>query len=367
MCRLASVTCLMCWIVLLGCFSLFAWAPAQAQDLATLNIGATDYDGLPLEGVPFTVQSTVPGSAETSKTVRTDAYGQAEFALSDPAAVATVTLASMDYQAVQPVRTSDAGDRWLMFQLFRSDVERMRLAERAAFARQWAKVVSGRTPPSTGPGDPLPPEAVSAFLEQTRREIPEPLTHPADSPTSPGAFRVSVIDTQGQRIAGQVVYLFCFDPASNAVRPAGAARTDQYGTVYFDRAVPGLIHRAETRSNAGEARSTLLRAKSGAMQRFPALVLRDPFEVLSGFVYNGSVPAPGTMVSTRPRPGSRDLSAITDEAGFFTLAPLPPGEQRFAILGNTSDGPRAATLTLEPGYEEYLIPFHVFPKANGGG
>lgn len=326
-------------------------------------VGATGFDGLPTEGVAFSVAWST-GAGDVSETLlRTDAYGRLEASLPDVETVATVRLADERFRAPQGERVSRAGDRLLMFSLFNARIEEMSGAEREAFAQRWAEFAA-KTNDASRAADAATPSRVAAFLEGTRREDAgaEPFVHPADASTSAATLVVRVVTTQGTPSANAIVYLFGYDDSVDALRVAGSERTNARGLAVFRHVVPNRLHRAEARGeNDLIGRTGIVLTKPSQRHEPAPIVLRRQDEVISGVVFDGDHPAAGTMVQVVG--GRTPLKALTDQLGYFTLAPVRGGAQTLLIHRQTSAGSRMAYYPVTADGSEPMIPFHLVARA----
>ncbi|MBX3728368.1 MAG: hypothetical protein KF858_04215 [Candidatus Sumerlaeia bacterium] len=326
-------------------------------------IGATGFDGLPAEGVAFSVAWSTDGGDVSETLLRTDAYGRLEAELPDSETVATVRLADERFRTPQGERVSQAGDRLLMFSLFRARVEEMSNAEREAFAQRWVEFATDSVD-ATPAHDVATPSRVAAFLEGTRREDAgaEPFVHPEDASTSAATLVVRVVTTQGTPSGNAIVYLFGYDETVDALRVAGSERTNARGIAVFRQVVPNRLHRAEARGeNELTGRTGIVLTKPGQRHEPAPVVLRRHDEVLSGVVFDGDRPAAGTMVQVVG--GRTPVKALTDQMGYFMLAPVRGDAQSLLIHRQTSAGSRMAYYPITQSGNEAMIPFHLVSRA----
>ncbi|MDK2972152.1 MAG: hypothetical protein PWP23_1907 [Candidatus Sumerlaeota bacterium] len=335
----------------------------------SLMVGATDFDGLPMSGVAFTIEWDEPNNQPVE--LVTDDLGQLAIDLPTPESVATVRLADNRFQTAGVAKQSRPGDRLLMFSLFGTDPEAMGPAERESFAQAWGSIVTAKPAKDSESRTPAPePARLGAFLEGYRRESTgDPFVSPADTATSGAVLTVKAVNTRGAPVAGAVVYLFGYDESSGTLRTAGSARTNGRGVALFSHVVPNRYHRAEVSTDDGlMARTTILVSRAKETVAFPVVVLRPPGETITGLVFDGEEPARGTMIQTIPAPGRSPITSITDSNGYFSLGPVRGGEGRtFVLMRNTTDGPRMALAEMPENGGEALVPFHLISRPGSPG
>lgn len=348
------------------CIFAGAMAAAQSPTSPTMIVGAMDFEGLPLGNVQFRVSIADEFHSEG----HTDETGVLSVELPRENETIKVELIDSRYQAMPAVRLSDGPPHRVPFVLFHARVEDMSYLERLAFARLWPEVLAAQAEELLATNDvattesaslPVPPSPVlvAAFLEGTRREDSVPLAARED-PETTAVLSARVVDAYGSPVDGQIVHLFAYDADLGRVRLAGYERTDERGIAVFEDLEPGRYYRAEAEARDGRlARSSLIMAELYETHLLPAMVLRQPGEQLSGVIFSGNSPADETIVQTVAIGRTPALTTTTDQMGYFTLAPLSGEEVRVRILRMTPEGPRGATLRLEPGRTEHLVPFDI--------
>lgn len=267
--------------------------------------------------------------------------------------------------------------RFVSFQLYRTDSERMSPAERHQYILAMPEILArNRETTATLPGDAGTPNALrlSAFLEGFRQEtsisveemksrIEREMEPPLELEVVPQAplLRAVVVDAHGGRVAGRPVLLFTLEEETGLLLPTANRRTDERGEVYFDELETGRLYRMEVPSQGDNmvARGPILRLEKGHTINFPPLILRQRGRTLSGIVFYKDRPLANAEISVVGRPS---FLSVTDRFGYFQLGPFELEEE--AMLRFRLPGGSTAQFLAPVGERELFIPVDLLAAEN---
>jgi hypothetical protein len=336
--------------------------PAQAAEVTgrLLIISASDFEGMPLPGVEFTISS--PDSEET-RTVTTNQLGEVEIpGVKDPDAL-RVKLANDQYLSATPQTVISASATILAWRLYRKDIGSMGADEREEFARALQDIVRNSPEPESLLGEKV--RALTAFLAGGDRGSATPIPlEPREEEAQTGALSIRLIDGRGVPREGALVQLLSHQPSINSVAMIDHERTNDEGLAVFSDLELGRHYRAEVIEDGGlVARSTIVRLEGMEPLVLPTMILRPADQTISGIVADANDVAAGTLVTARRPSDGLMMTAASDSSGYFLLGPFSPGnEVTLTFEQSTSAGVRTAVMTARPGEGELLVPLHVLAE-----
>lgn len=347
-------------------------APAQAPSgdastSPTLMLSVTNFEGVPVEDVAVEVNR---GGVATA--LRSNPFGQAIVPIDTPRDDVSARVTDPRFVAAAPIVQQTLTGPVMSFRVFAADAATLRGDERQAFVETLPDLLADRVANSpdaavANSDATLTLAGLGLFLSDRPRPV---VAAAAVAPPGAGgedasdrpitAISTRLLGTRGDTVAGVLVYLLEMDPARRDVVTASWQRSDDTGLVLFEDVTPGAYYRLDVvpAESGFEGRSTVVRAVDGRAVTVPAMVLRGAGETLSGFVYEEDVPASGSLVVVMNRGGREVLRSATDDAGFFSMGPVPAGEKpvRVNVRRSTRDGVRAATVRVDPAAGDVLVP-----------
>jgi len=335
-----------------------AQAPVRQISATDFLISATDHEGMPLNGARIRLML----ADGATSTVLTGSFGTARVPYGEEG---PPTGVSLDEDAYFVLRDSMPAPPMEMLRVFRSAPPRMTREERQAFAPMYERWLAdaGKDEPGESGGEafgPLTPWRAAAFLDDRRRESAEG-AYPEPEDREGDVIGAKVLTSAGRPAAGASARLWVYDEAGRCIRPTQTERAGEAGRVAFAGVEPGAWCRIVATDDGGaRALSPPFRAEAKGEAR--QLVLRAPGAWVSGFVFDGHLPAEGALVTADLGRGAR-MRAPVDAAGYFSLAPVPEGRPvLLTVTMTTAKGERTAVHLAEPGEGELMIPFHILAE-----
>jgi hypothetical protein len=340
-----------------------------------LYISATNFEGLPLENILFGIVDPTHGNHEVATNANGEAEVPAPWAASESA---TIQLRDPRYLATRPRDIITGLTTTQVWRLFSAEWDHMNPEERQALAAAYGDLLPPTAPPASDGSAPpvsLRQAPVVLLLAQFLGGRERPSQFPTlkipeegeDEPEHEGALSVRLIDGRGAPIRGALVQLYVGSLATTEVALLDYERTNEDGIALFMGLEPGLFYRAEVVEDGDQgARSTILQLPpEGGPVTLPTMVLRARGEMLSGIVVDAEGPAGGTLVTARRGSDGLLMTAATDAAGYFLLAPFSAGDEvTLTFEQSIAGGVRTGFLTARPGGPEMFIPLHILTAAN---
>ncbi len=363
------------------CLSMAGPATAEEEGAgepraAIVLVNCQNHAGVAIEGVEFSIG--VPG--EDPVLLQTDEFGMIRLEVENLTGDTAphVRVADDRFAAGSTLysrRQSRRGEtHHFLFQLFRSDPERMTQAERRSYLEALPAMLR-RQRMEEGPANL--PLSLAVFLDGVRSQVedeseiefppaPEPAEEAEDGeesepvvpePDPPGVV-VTVLDSMGQPAHRRLVLLWTDRGDDESIHAVRRGRTAEDGSIRFGGLEEGRLYRAETAPvrDGLLGRGSPFRAQADRFVELPPLVLRQTDRVLTGFVFDGERAVRGARLRVRPS-NQPELEAVTNEFGYFDLGPLRPGD--VPLLVQERNGGEVRVPSLRAGRSEKVLPMEL--------